>query len=599
MVTVINCRTKLRGHQAQAVGIACGAVASTVLVLGMGSGSAFGQTAAGDGHALDANHATGASRQNTARQRFSLNDLNNAIVTGNVAGGKGFRGDLGYSAAGDFRGATGSNDLFSLSSNSYLPGLIYQRTGFLQVPSSRTALNARYQWSLQPSNLLDRAGAGSSIYSNPYAHWGGGGGSGGLGVIADPAGSLGMVQQPSRLRNSLINKDLGQGGVSLTPQWRLALGHSEFTLEREFELPSAARSRTAREFFDIPTNPLAGFKPDSTGELRDRSVWDDLDLFGMSRERGLNKSNINENVRGLPNTGLERGTPSEQREKQEALEAEARGDGDQSNVLRPGEDPYADLLAKLIRQANAIPLEVGEVAYSPSMIDAMRRFNEQFRKQKEAHEEVQTRDGATSSKRVDRLNQELVLPSLADLQAAESKTLPTLSGLGNTKVAVLAQAGEAALGAEEFFKAERFFIRALDLDANNQLALAGLAHAQLGAGLYRSAAFSLRKLLTKYPEMALFEYAENLKPSPARLMDLVENLQNLQASNPVPDSGLLIAYAATLLDDQMAVSNGLRIMSESTAEDPLREFLIEAWGTNVGMPEAVDPPTEANEDPAK
>jgi hypothetical protein len=42
----------------------------------------------------------------------------NALVTGNVIGGREFRGDVGYSAAGDFRGRLGSDDFFSFQRNS-------------------------------------------------------------------------------------------------------------------------------------------------------------------------------------------------------------------------------------------------------------------------------------------------------------------------------------------------------------------------------------------------------------------------------------------------------------------------------------------------
>ena len=49
--------------------------------------------------------------------------LQNAIVTGNAPGSTGFRGSLGYTADSDFRGATGSDDLFRFERDAFNSGL--------------------------------------------------------------------------------------------------------------------------------------------------------------------------------------------------------------------------------------------------------------------------------------------------------------------------------------------------------------------------------------------------------------------------------------------------------------------------------------------
>lgn len=88
------------------------------LVLALTAGSlipakALAQNALGDGRGLDNNLQVGSGRINPARPSLQAElDFRNAIVTGNVGGGKQFRGDVGYSAANDFRGALGSNDIF-------------------------------------------------------------------------------------------------------------------------------------------------------------------------------------------------------------------------------------------------------------------------------------------------------------------------------------------------------------------------------------------------------------------------------------------------------------------------------------------------------
>lgn len=81
------------------------------------------QNALGDGRGLENSlSATGGHNY----QRPSLANevrFRNAIATGNAPGGLSFRGDLGYTAPGDFRGELGSDDLFSFRRDSLYSGL--------------------------------------------------------------------------------------------------------------------------------------------------------------------------------------------------------------------------------------------------------------------------------------------------------------------------------------------------------------------------------------------------------------------------------------------------------------------------------------------
>ncbi|MEM1424462.1 MAG: hypothetical protein AAGH64_10725 [Planctomycetota bacterium] len=85
---------------------------------------AHAQNALGDGTALDSNLRVGSGGRNPVTQDFRRElAYRNAIVTGNVAGGRAFRGDVGYSAAYDFRGETGSDDLFEFQRDAFFSGL--------------------------------------------------------------------------------------------------------------------------------------------------------------------------------------------------------------------------------------------------------------------------------------------------------------------------------------------------------------------------------------------------------------------------------------------------------------------------------------------
>ncbi len=85
---------------------------------------ASAQNALGDGTALDRNLQVGGRGVNQpVRDLVAEIRFRNAIVTGNAPGGLSFRGDLGYTAAEDFRSPIGSNDIYLFRRDSLYSGL--------------------------------------------------------------------------------------------------------------------------------------------------------------------------------------------------------------------------------------------------------------------------------------------------------------------------------------------------------------------------------------------------------------------------------------------------------------------------------------------
>ena len=91
-------------------------------------GRSLGQDALGSGNALDANasQTSGGRNARTARIDYGARNL---IVTDNVAAGRGFKGTVGYTARYDFRGETGSDDLYSFRADSALSAPNFLSTG--------------------------------------------------------------------------------------------------------------------------------------------------------------------------------------------------------------------------------------------------------------------------------------------------------------------------------------------------------------------------------------------------------------------------------------------------------------------------------------
>src|SRR5262245_45967120 len=87
------------------------AVAASAATFLFAASAAHAQDALGSGDALDRNSQVGSGGRNAQRPSNPYASRN-AIITGEVIGGREFRGRVGYTAPGDFRGNLGSNDLY-------------------------------------------------------------------------------------------------------------------------------------------------------------------------------------------------------------------------------------------------------------------------------------------------------------------------------------------------------------------------------------------------------------------------------------------------------------------------------------------------------
>jgi len=101
------------------------------LILFMSAGALGQQTSlvpsGMDGHLLDQSLSTIDGVYNRSRQSNIGFTIGNAIVTGNIGGGRGFRGELGYRASRDFRGATPIDLFDSYRFDTLQSGLSLQR----------------------------------------------------------------------------------------------------------------------------------------------------------------------------------------------------------------------------------------------------------------------------------------------------------------------------------------------------------------------------------------------------------------------------------------------------------------------------------------
>lgn len=140
--------------------------------------------------------------------------------------------------------------------------------------------------------------------------------------------------------------------------------------------------------------------------------------------------------------------------------------------------------------------------------------------------------------------------------------------------------GEQLLAAGRYFDAEERFISALSAAPGDVNAQIGRTHAQIGAGLYLSAALNVRQLLVNAPEISGMRYAEGLLPDRARLHEVVAVLRGgLGSPTSGADSGLLLAYLGHQLEQPDDIRAGLDALSDRGAEEDQRlaDMLRGVW----------------------
>jgi hypothetical protein len=159
-------------------------------------------------------------------------------------------------------------------------------------------------------------------------------------------------------------------------------------------------------------------------------------------------------------------------------------------------------------------------------------------------------------------------------------------------------AGQSLLADGRYFDAEDRFVRALSAAPGDVMAAVGRIHAQVGAGLYLSAAVNLRKVLVAHPEVVTAEYDPGLLPAPDRTLVIIENLRE-QASDEAgigEDAALLLAYVGHHAGDDVSMGEGgvTRALSVASPEQVLEDsagellevlaaFVQEQLDVNVGL----------------
>lgn len=575
-----------------------GGWAAAALIAASGS-MASAQNALGDGRRLDNNLQQGVGRVNAPSRDFAREaQFRNAIVTGNVAGGFGFRGNVGYTAADDFRGSLGSTQNFGFARDSFYSAL--GGRGLRAVDALQAQMNFSTGGQVDPNlgvPIIRRPGAGFSAAQ----------------LLAQDADT-----EKGRQIQTVSAFTLREGSLRSTSDWTAGRPLSPRVLGRT-DLGEMGEPGDTLRFF--VSSPLRGIGLQKTPELQ-RPLPPDLIQDRPETAR------LDNRIENQPETGRVEAKPQPYEKlladlraaAEEAKEAEAeKGAGAGEREGREGGD-LEQKVQDLIDRAKALPEGVptreeeddggapgtgtgaggrgGAEGRSSPLRGVPRPLEEEDREPRTLEERMEKlmERLTPSAKRVegdpwaglsreDRSKivsdaEELlgrIRPKVDEL-AGESDSLP-----GNAYTAQM-RAGEAALGQGKWFDAEERFSVALQIRKGDPMAAAGRLNAQLAAGLFLSAAQNLEALLRGYPEMINAQFDRRLLPTPKRLEQVREELRGAISRDPASGQrlGLLLAYLGRQFNNPEDVRAGFAAIEEATRlgapDDPLVDVLESLWG---------------------
>lgn len=580
---------------------------------------AWAQNALGDGRALDRNLRVGSGGRNPTRVN-TIADVaryNNAVVTGNAGGGKAFRGYVGYLATDDFRASLGSNDLYSFRRDS--------ASGTQVAQGIRGTDALRYQFGLvtgqAPPSLLGAAAAtGAGLVTSR---------TGASGV--SPGGALRSTSDylaERSIRSTVIGYRQEQDGS------QFALTASPLLGVTMVPMNAARTSSTANQ----PPNTLPGTAPATLPGLPNATsnpTSEKIDKLNKMKRHG-SLTGIEASRPGLTNAFA----------VSQMIDNTAAAPRNDTRVPVPSTvlDPFtnalpADKRGPVAGEANGVS------ASKPAWQVELDRLSERLKSGGDRDKPfatdrngVKPKDGDTGNgeagdgaKRppgplsIDEIR-EMVKPDLAkidrDVARALATSRPILSKLSpdkpteNTAYNEHMAAGERMLGEAKYFDAEDRFLRALAASPGDPMAGLGRVHAQLGAGLYLSAAMNLHTLFQDHPEMMNTRYARTIQPSDKRAEAIATQMrQSIKATRTLlgKDAALLLAYLGFQRHDRAMIEEGVRAFAERTSEYDVADrtllaLMQQLWvdgdknepapGAAPAVPAAV-PPAPADPAPTK
>lgn len=538
------------------------------------TGNAQGQRvfdSPGAGRALDFNLQQGSGGFNSPGRGGNMRAelaFRNAIVTGNAPGGRSFRGNVGYTAATDFRGVTGSDTTFRFERDSFYSGLATRNlrgVGAIQYQLGQTT--GSQVEGFDQRVILRRPSSGTDVLDvrNPEAA------AATQGI--DPFGYLnGSMRSTTAFstRSSEFPAILGQVNT------RDGTSDQFFLTASPLAGLKAYQSTNPLLGLSTPIDPRTGLPRDTTEDLR-------ADERGNLSTRLNERLNAGSTYQDLLQSLRERSNRIDARDSlRPQAEAEQAAGGEQTERAP---SPFEQMMDELREQLSNPP----EAPESPEQIEEGEEGEERFIEHEDGSrtrlpDPVTPRESGLARSEVERL-----LERARELLGEAPVTVDNLVENAAERDIYTAhmEKGQELLAEGRWFEAEERFSAALRARPGDPMAAAGRVNAQIGAGMFVSAAVNLRNLLRAYPELmnarfnaALLPQGDRLNAVRAQLRDRTERDTGIAR-----DAGLLLAYLGHQTGSAEDVRDGFAAVRRMAAPSPddapafdeLERLLIALW----------------------
>ncbi len=538
--------------------------------------------AGGGGRILERDMRVGAGNSGLTARPNMMDEvrMRNALITGSAGGLRSFRGNVGYRGLDDFGSRLGSDSTYSFRRDS------------ASATSLRGVDALRYQTSFSTGNNY----GGINDYSSRIGATGAAAAAAAPGT-ADTSYSSRTGAFSSPRNGSLRSTAAFTANQTLNPTL-LTFNKDATGATTRVTSSSLMGIRTLREQLVDRNIPIV--EPRRTDAFGKDLIGANSALDKTTRERspenkgmGLTPESLNTNLQGTPDNAenvpsdpnlqkpLSRSVYDDIRERMKKIDEEERtkkpvlvppttpdgGTTPSKDNLPTREQTLDDRIAKL--RERLVPKE------SRLTDDKGRTFGSRTLTSKKDKDSDQTEDGKKNANKRDLTAEDLETIDIIRRAKMKAETFTDPATGKRDFFTEHMEKGQTLLGNGQYFDAEERFALALSIKQGDVSAQAARIHAQLGAGLYLSAALNLRNLFGEHPEVVGIRYANNTIPKVERLRSIAAELRGqIQASkdrkqDPLSADGLLLAYVGFQIEDATMAEEGLEVAKigmHSTAE---------------------------------
>ncbi len=534
-----------------------------------------------DGHALDANNRVGSGGYNDDRNNNhnSQRYTGNQVVTGNVTGGKAFRGNISYRDPNDFRGSTGYENSDRFIRNS---GGVPTRSNPDPLTASESAAYYGEARATPPPPGFERTSGytGGFVASRNFNPNGG--------IDARLRSSLALNENPLITEPDMVLRgpsDQANQQTLLTAsplygmrRWTVTEGEDNYYLSRLLNgQPQGSIDRFGVN--DETVQKLRQELNDSVNGNGDKERQKDAAAAEQRSEAiGQNplisSANLS-NGSNLPNNPLQSALPAP------ALSGVGAGESSRQTLLgSPDPAAMSSQYAELQRR-----MDRGEIPAPQSDQEAAR----QFKMLKTAKEKQASEPGAGEP------GKRTVAPapgpsSRPSTRPAEPLQVESLSsGIKAQGLAELMKSAEALSKEGKYATALEKYAAAERVAPNNPLIRLGRAHVELGAGYYAAAEADLRGAVARNPALLMGRYDLKSFISEQRLGAIEEELKNLSKSEPMQvRAPLLLAYISYNTGDSAQAASYLSEAEKRAGKDSVITLMRRHWSLSGSTPPLPD-----------